>query len=124
MNIQVNHNGQQMGTFSREQIETMIRSGAINYETLGWTEGQTTWRPLCELIGASVPPPPPAVTHTPVSGEIHPVAAYFVPIGRIGRGMWFLRNLAHFFGVGLLAAPFLDNSGDGASMWFMLLCCM
>ena len=113
-----------MGSFSREQVEGMIRSGAITYETLGWTEGQTSWKPLRDLIGASVPPPPPLVSHAPVSREIHPVAAYFVPVGRIGRGMWFLRNLAHLFGVGLLAAPFVDGHGDGADLWMMLLGCL
>ena len=112
-----------MGTFSREQVEGMLRCGAVTYETLGWTEGQTTWKPLYDLIGASVAPPPLVASHAPVSKEIHLAAAYFVPVGRIGRGIWFLRNLAHLFGVGLHAAPFADGYGEGKDIYmFMLLC--
>ena len=55
MNIQLNHNGQQMGTFTREQVEGMIRSGAITYETLGRTE--TVWRPVRDLILVGTQPP-------------------------------------------------------------------
>jgi uncharacterized membrane protein YhaH (DUF805 family) len=123
MNIQLNHNGQQIGAFSREQVEGMIRSGAITYETLAWTEGQTAWKPVYEIIGASVPPPPLVVNHAPVSKEIHPVAAYFIPVGRIGRGIWFLLNLAHLFGVGLLAAPFVDGYGEGRDLYMFILFC-
>lgn len=123
MDIHLNHGGQQLGTFSREQVEGMIRSGVLTYETLGWTSGLTAWKPLRDIIGASVPPPPPLIQAS-ASREIHPVAAYFVPIGRIGRGMWFVRNLAHLFGVGLLAAPFVDSQGDGAALWMFLLGCL
>jgi TPR repeat protein/uncharacterized membrane protein YhaH (DUF805 family) len=124
MNIHINHNGQQMGIFSREQVEGMIRSGVITYETLAWTEGQTVWKPLHEIIGASVPPPLLTASQTAVSKEIHPVAAYFVPVGRIGRGKWFLFNLMNLLGVGLLAAPFADSQREGASIWMTLLGCL
>ena len=50
MNNQLNHNGQQMGTFTREQVEGMIRGVAITYETLGRTEGETVWRPVRDLM--------------------------------------------------------------------------
>ena len=113
-----------MGTFSREQVEGMIRSGAITYETLGWTEGQTAWKSVFDLIGASVPPPPSVASRASVSNELHPVATYFVPVGRIGRGMWFLRNLAHLFGVGLLAAPFIDFYGEGRDIYMFMLFCL
>ena len=46
-----------------------------------------------------------------------------VPVGRIGRGMWFLRNLAYLFGAGLLVAPVWDKSSDGAALWGILLGC-
>ena len=129
MNIHLNHNGQQMGTFSREQVDGMIRSGIITYDMMAWAEGQTAWGPLHSIIGASVPPPPPMasappVIQAPVSKGIHPVAAYFLPVGRLGRGMWFLCNLANLFGVALLAAPFVDSHGGGADLWMILLGCL
>jgi uncharacterized membrane protein YhaH (DUF805 family) len=112
-----------MGTFSREQVEGMIRSGAITYETMSWAEGQTAWRPLREIIGAPVPPPLLSASHTPVSRKIHPVAAYFLTAGRYRRGIWFLANISNVCGLGLLAAPVADNHSDIASVWLAMIGC-
>lgn len=39
----------------------------------------------------------------------HPTLTYFLPIGRIGRGNWFLRNLLHGLAIGIIASPFTDS---------------
>ncbi len=123
MSIHLNHNGKELGQFSREQVEGMIRSGIISYDTLAWAEGHTTWKPLHEIIGTPVPPLIQSSNVVP-STAMHPVAAYFVPIGRVGRGSWLLRNLANGFGGILLAAPFVDSHSDGAVVWICLLAVM
>lgn len=120
MKIHLIHKGQQMGSFSLDKVEGMIRSGAITYETLAWTDSQTAWRPLRDIIDASAPPPPP-IAGSAASKELNPVLAYFVPVGRIGRGEWFLRNLAHSLVLLLLAIPFADNRSYGADLWKMTL---
>ena len=148
--IHLNHNGHALGSFSREQVEAMLRSGAISYQTLAWTNNLTDCaQPLHELIGTPVPlpvqspiqaqavgdrsggpskrliasppekPSPDFAVRAPVSEELHPVAAYFVPFGRIRRGMWFLRNLAHGFGLVLIAGL---TGTDGSFIFLPALC--
>jgi uncharacterized membrane protein YhaH (DUF805 family) len=119
MTIHLAQNGQQMGQFSREQVEGMIRSGLINYTTLAWTEGKPAWMPLRDIIGAPVPPPPPPAA--PISRDIHPFLSYFVPVGRIGRCAYFLRNLTYFLLLVATAGPLLSSQGDEANIWGFLL---
>ena len=128
MNIHLNHNGQQMGTFAREQVEGMIRGGVITYETLACAEGQTMWRPLHDIIGAPVSPPLPPATQTPISKQIHPVVAYFVWDGRRGRVMWFLCNLMNLLGYWVLdlLLCWVFNLGDNLNffVWGLPLSCL
>ena len=154
MTVHLCHQGRQLGEFSKEQVEAMLKAGVITDSTLAWTSGLAEWKALREVLGATTPPavPPPQtsaaitsgsspghfgltgntpktvnvppVLRTPVTKQIHPVAAYFVPVGRIGRGKWFLFNLMNLFGIGLLAAPFVDSQSDGASAWMTFLGCL
>ena len=109
-----------MGTFSRDKVEDMIRSGTITYETLAWTDNQTAWRPLRDVIGASATPSPP-IAESAATKKLNPVLAYLVPIGRIGRGEWVRRNIAQTLVFLLLAFPFADSQSYGVELWFMLL---
>jgi uncharacterized membrane protein YhaH (DUF805 family) len=120
MKIHLVDKGQQMGTFSRDKVEDMIRSGAITYETLAWTDSQTAWRPLRDIIGATAPPLPP-IAESVATKELNPVLAYLIPVGRIGRGEWVLRNFAHTLVIFLLAIPFADSRSYGAEFWMILL---
>jgi uncharacterized membrane protein YhaH (DUF805 family) len=107
MTYQLHQNGQPLGVFSTEQLGNMIRSGLITYETLAWTEGQSSWRPLRDLIPCSVAPLLPPAVPTPPKSEsrrVHPVLSYFLPIGRIGRATFFVRNLLNLFGLGGIGA--------------------
>ncbi len=72
MLIHLNHNGKELGQFSRAQVEGMIRGGIISYDTLAWAEGHTTWKPLHEIIGTPVPPLIPRSNVVP-STAMHPV---------------------------------------------------
>ena len=120
MDIHLTNNGQQLGAFSRDQVEAMVRSGTISYDTLAWVEGYSEWRPLSQVIGTPVPP---AIRneHRAISTEMHPIAAYFVPVGRVGGVTWFVRNLAHLIGISFLATPFSHSESSGAELWFGML---
>jgi uncharacterized membrane protein YhaH (DUF805 family) len=59
---------------------------------------------------ANIPP----VLRRPVSKQIHPVLAYFIPIGRLNRAMWFACNLLNLCALGAieyLAELFIDSKG-------------
>jgi len=49
--------------------------------------------------------------------SMHPLFAYFIPVGRIGRGAWFLRNFLNFFVFAMLLSPFVDLHTPLANAW-------
>lgn len=70
-------NNQQLGPVDEEYIKNLVNSGAINGQTLVWTNGMAAWLPLSQtslaaLVGGvapapgTVPPAPPAVYAQPV----------------------------------------------------------
>jgi hypothetical protein len=52
-------NGQQNGPVSEDQLNDLVRTGAIDQDTLVWREGMAEWQALRFARGAAPPPPPP-----------------------------------------------------------------
>jgi len=105
MRIRLNHNGKDLGEFEQKQIENLIESGLIRYETLGWSEGMSDWAPIKEIIGTPVVPSAPKAS---ISSNSPTFVRYFMPVGRIGRGMFLLRTFTHLMLLGLLMASLPD----------------
>jgi hypothetical protein len=62
MSLYLYQNDQQTGPFTGEQIQEMLRAGAVTRDTMGWKEGLAEWSPLSSLLPASeivMPPPTP-----------------------------------------------------------------
>jgi hypothetical protein len=66
MNIHLCHQGRQLGSFSKEQVEAMLTAGVITDGTLAWTSGLTEWKALREVLQPDTPPPvlPPQAATT------------------------------------------------------------
>jgi len=85
----------QQGPVAAGEIARLIRSGAINRDTLIWYPGMADWRPagqvneFASLFGAPVPPMRPpqgaAPTRAPAYGRMAPAAAAAQP-GLAGAG--------------------------------------
>lgn len=70
MQINIGRNGQQLGSFSEEEVREGLGRGTFLPTDLGWHEGLAEWQPLGSLAifaGAMVP------TATPVSGYPQPM---------------------------------------------------
>src|ERR1035438_3509960 len=59
MNIHLCHQGRQLGEFSKEQVEAMLKAGVITDSTLAWASGLAEWKALREVLGATMPPAVP-----------------------------------------------------------------
>ena len=57
MTIHLCHQGRQLGAFSNEQVEAMLKGGVITSETLAWAEGLAEWKKLREVLASQAPPP-------------------------------------------------------------------
>lgn len=67
--IHVNRAGQNLGTFTEDEIRDGLRSGRFAGTDLAWREGMTSWQPLSSFTefaseATSSPPTPPLGTHT------------------------------------------------------------
>ena len=63
MQINIGRNGQQLGSFSEDEVREGLRSGTFLPTDLGWHEGLAEWQPLSSLgvlAGAMVPSSSPA----------------------------------------------------------------
>src|ERR1700733_312339 len=60
-------NGEQTGTYSIEQVKTMLAAGYIGKDTRYWHEGITEWLPVSRIDESLkfVPPEPEASTTIP-----------------------------------------------------------
>lgn len=70
MIVFVGRNGEEIGSFPRDQLDVMARTGAVQPTDYYWHEGMEGWLPLPNLIGEDAwqktPEPveaPPAATH-------------------------------------------------------------
>ena len=57
MLIHVGRSGQQLGTFSPEQIRAALASGQLRPDDIAWHEGLADWAPLGSLVALLAPPP-------------------------------------------------------------------
>jgi hypothetical protein len=57
MIIWINRAGQQLGTFTLEEVQRRLEQGQFVPTDLAWQEGMPTWKPLSEFPGVTIPPP-------------------------------------------------------------------
>jgi Domain of unknown function (DUF4190)/GYF domain 2 len=80
MQINIGRSGQQLGTFSEDEVREGLKNGKFLPTDLGWHEGLADWQPLGSLAvlgGAVSPAPAPTPTGAPVSPQhvMHPMGA-------------------------------------------------
>ena len=82
MQINIGRSGQQLGTFSEDEVREGLKNGKFLPTDLGWHEGLADWQPLGSLavLGGAispVPAPSAAPTGAPVSAQhvMHPMGA-------------------------------------------------
>jgi hypothetical protein len=74
MKIWINRAGQNLGTFTEEEVQRGLTQGQFVATDLGWQEGMETWKPLSEFPTLQMPPPPvPAAPRTSPSPGAGPV---------------------------------------------------
>jgi hypothetical protein len=57
MKIWINRAGQNLGTFTLEEVQQGLDQGRFVSTDLGWQEGMETWKPLAEFPGLRMPQP-------------------------------------------------------------------
>src|SRR5687768_12293000 len=55
MNILIYKDEQQLGPYSRDDIELHLNSGTFSLDDQAWMEGQSDWKPLAEILGRREP---------------------------------------------------------------------
>src|SRR5215813_3254127 len=65
MKIWINRAGQNLGTFSEEEVKRGLTQGQFVATDLGWQEGMETWKPLSEFPALQTPAPPAPVAPKP-----------------------------------------------------------
>ena len=56
MKIWINRAGQNLGTFTEEEVQRGLAQGHFIATDLGWREGMETWKPLSEFPSLQIPP--------------------------------------------------------------------
>ena len=56
MKIWINRAGQNLGTFTLEEVQRGLNQGQYVPTDLGWQEGMVSWKPLAEFAGLQMPP--------------------------------------------------------------------
>jgi hypothetical protein len=76
MKIWINRAGQNLGTFTVEEVQRGINQGRFVPTDLGWQEGMETWKPLAEFAGLQIPPqqvqPAPLAPISAASPDVPP----------------------------------------------------
>jgi len=76
MKIWINRAGQNLGTFTLEEVQRGLDQGQYVPTDLGWQEGMESWKPLAEFAGLQMPiqqaEPAPPVPAFPSSPHIPP----------------------------------------------------
>ena len=106
MTFLIHRDGQQLGPFSIETVEEMIRTGTIATTDLAWCDGLTEWTPVSELLpdaaagteaGENPPPPIPVAVGIPVAvrvaGSAAPVRIASVVGAQPSRDLSYIEHL-------------------------------
>lgn len=75
MKIWINRAGQNLGTFTLEEVQRGLNQGQYVPTDLGWQEGMESWKPLSEFAGLEMPRegrPPPLAPISPSSPDKPP----------------------------------------------------
>ncbi len=76
MKIWINRAGQNLGTFTLEEVQRGLDQSRFVPTDLGWQEGMETWKPLAEFPGLQMLPqqePPPSLSSVaPSSPDVPP----------------------------------------------------
>jgi hypothetical protein len=76
MKIWINRAGQNLGTFTLEEVQRGLAQGQFVATDLGWREGMETWKPLSEFPDLQIPPArEPGVPVVPIGRSTTPVAS-------------------------------------------------
>ena len=122
MKITITQNGKKMGPFSKDEVESMIRSGLLNYDIMACNDNETNWQPLKKIIASRVDA---STADNDKIAKNNPIFEYFMPRGRIGRISWLLRNITNIMLYSFLcipAAEFIEGPLHFiAELYFILL---
>jgi hypothetical protein len=76
MKIWINRAGQNLGTFTSEEVQRGLNQGQYVPTDLGWQEGMESWKPLAEFVGLQMPvqqaEPAPLAPTFPSSPHVPP----------------------------------------------------
>jgi len=82
MKIWINRAGQNLGTFTEEEVQRGLGQGQFVATDLGWQEGMETWKPLSEFPSLQISPEresaPSAVPPPPFAPPVSPTALAIV----------------------------------------------
>ncbi|MFN7560863.1 MAG: RDD family protein [Prosthecobacter sp.] len=136
MTYHIARGGQQIGTFTEEEIRAGLAAGRFQAGDLCWAEGMADWRPVGSQIGATSPGLPPPVSQVNLyaapQSQVLSTLPGLTPASRGARlGACLLDCLTGLVGIGipLSAAIFfmvqMDKSGSedvpaGAIVCFVL----
>jgi len=67
MKIWINRAGQNLGTFTQEEVQRGLAQGQFVATDLGWQEGMETWKPLSEFPDLKMPEAAPFKSPLPAS---------------------------------------------------------
>ena len=125
MNYHIARGGQQVGTFTEEEIRSGLATGRFQSGDLCWTEGMTDWQPVGSKFAtpaASPSMPPPVSSMNPYAAPQSQVLSNLpglTPAGRGTRlGACLLEGLTGLVGIGIplgIAIFFMvqmENSGS------------
>ena len=111
MQIHINRNGQQMGPYTWEEVQSYLAQGSLLPTDTAWYEGLETWVPLSQLVPQQAAPVP--VAPAPIQAAAVPeqvAAGATVPAQGGGKKKLLIAIGA---GVGVLAIL--------AAVWFFLI---
>ena len=75
-------NGERKGPFTRDQMATIVQTGAITPDTLVWTAGMPNWLPFTQsTLAQDLPAQPPYPTPPPMAAT--PAATFATPRGAL-----------------------------------------
>ena len=65
MDIYILRDGKEIGPFSEETTQTLLKQGSVVIGDLAWRPGMEKWVPLHDVLYPAPPPPPQAQTPPP-----------------------------------------------------------